>query len=185
MPPGAVETRTEPNLAAHGLFRKKSAEAFDSPDRRTPVEDLPLEDILPVIRDVVSASDAVNREEAIRQIAQRLGAERTGSRIRSAIEAALNTASRRSIIYSDAGGLRPHCRTIDHYKRDDLKNILRAVIGRTWTDEDEAIRAATRYLGFRRTGSQIERAFRSAINGGLRQGTLERSGRMLRSTSQN
>mgnify|MGYP001795384358 CR=1 FL=1 len=133
----------------------------------------------------MSEADAVAREAAIRQIAQRLGAERIGARVRGVIEAALNTASRRFIIYADSSGLRPYCRTIDGYKRDDLKNVLRSVIGRTWTDEDEAIRSGARYLGFRRTGSQIDRAFRSAIKGGLRQGVLERSGRMLRSNTLN
>jgi hypothetical protein len=184
LPPRAVETRSEPNLGSHGLFRMKSNEPHQSEETgRTPLEDMAVEDILPLIREVVSTAEAVDREEAIREIARRLGAERTGSRIRASIESALNAASRRYIIYSDSGGLRPYRRTIDQYKRDDLKNVLRAVIGRTWTDEDEAIRAATRYLGFRRTGSQIDRAFRSAINGGLRQGLLERDGRMLRASS--
>lgn len=184
MQPGSVESHQEPNLVSHGLFRKKRGEGKPSPeDRRKDIEDLPVEEILPVVRDVVGSSEVVEREEAIRQIAQALGAERTGSRIRDTIEAALNTASRRYIIYSDSSGLRPYCRTIDHYKRDDLKNVLRAVMGRTWTDEDEAIRAGARYLGFRRTGSQIEKAFRSAIKGGLRQGSFERSGRMLRASA--
>jgi len=49
-----------------------------------------------------------------------------------------------------------------------------------WTDEDEAIRAGTRYLGFRRTGPKISKAFKSAINGLLRQNELERNGRFLR-----
>lgn len=181
--PRVVETRNEPNLAAHGLFKKKSEPRQPMETVRTAVEDLSIEDILPVIREVINSSEAVNREDAIREIARRLGAERTGSRMRASIESALNAASRRSIIYSDSSGLRPLCRTIEQYKRDDLKNVLRSVIGRTWTDEEDAIRAGARYLGFRRTGSLIDKAFRSAINGGLKQGVLERSGRMLRATS--
>jgi hypothetical protein len=172
--PGTVESSQAPNLA-HGLFKKKAKE-----ETRPPIDGLVVEDVLPVIRDVVTGSAALDREEAIHEIARRLGAERVGSRIRALIESALNTASRRSIVYSDQRGIRPLCRSIEEYKRDDLKNVLRAVIGRTWTDEADAIRAASRYLGFRRTGSQIERAFRSAISGGLRQSVLERDGRMLR-----
>jgi hypothetical protein len=179
--PVAVQTSAAPNVT-HGLFKKKKTEPEDD-DRGLPINDLTSEDVLPIIREVVSGAEPVNREEAIRTIAQRLGAERVGSRIREVIESALNAASRRSIIYSNQGGLLPDCRTIDDYTRDDLKNVLRAVIGRTWTEEDDAIRAGARYLGFRRTGSQIERAFRSAINGGIRQGVLERDGRVLRTTT--
>ena len=184
LPPRVVEARGQPNLGSHGLFRKKTNETKPTEASPAPVADMAVEEILPVIREVVNTATPIDRDEAIREIARRLGAERTGARIRASIESALNAASRRYIIYSDSGGLRPYCRTIDQYKRDDLKNVLRSVIGRTWTDEDEAIRTAARYLGFRRTGSQIDRAFRSAINGGLRQGVLERSGRMLRSVSQ-
>lgn len=43
-------------------------------------------------------------------------------------------------------------------------------------------RCDSRYLGFRRTGSRIDQAFRSAIRGGLRQGTLERNGNLIRAT---
>lgn len=124
----------------------------------------------------------MDREEVIRQIGRQMGAERVGSRIRDLIESGLNAASRRSITYTDNRGLRAFCRTIDDYKRDDLKNVLRSVVGRTWTDEAEAIRLGARYLGFRRTGSRIEQAFRSAIRGGLRQGTLERNGNLIRAT---
>jgi hypothetical protein len=180
--PTIVEMRSEPNLGAHGLFKKKSEPRQSVEAARAPVEDLSVEDILPVIREVINSSEAVTREDAIGEIARRLGARRTGSRIRASIESALNAASRRSVVYSDSSGLRPYCRTIEQYKRDDLKNVLRSVVGRTWTDEEDAIRAGARYLGFRRTGSLIDKAFRSAINGGLKQGVLERNGRMLRAT---
>lgn len=114
-------------------------------------------------------------------IATQLGAERVGARIRDFIDGMLNTASRRLIIETRDGGLVVCTRSIDDYHRDFLKTTLKAVIGRTWIDEPDALRAATRHLGFRRTGPKIERAFKSAINGGLlRQNELERNGRNLR-----
>jgi hypothetical protein len=176
--PGSIAKSDTPNMITHGLFRKKTEEEL-----RPPIEHLTIEDVLPTIRDVICGAGSVDREEAIRDIAQRLGAEGVSSRLRELIASALNAASRRSIVYSDHAGLRPLCKGIDDYSRDDLKNVLRSVIGRTWTDEADAIRAGAHYLGFRRTGSQIERAFRSAINGGLRQGVIERDGRYIRSTS--
>jgi hypothetical protein len=151
----------------------------NAPKRRF-VDQYDVEDVLLHVRDVVSGSDPMARDEAIREIANRLGAERVGSRVRELVESALNTASRRAIIETVAGGLVPRHRNIDDYERDFLKTALKNVIGRTWTGEDEAIRAATRWLGFRRTGHKIEQAFKSAIRGALKQGLLERDGRFLR-----
>jgi hypothetical protein len=151
----------------------------DTPKRRM-VDQWELEDMLAFVREVVCGPEPVAREEAIREIARRMGAERVGSRVREGIESALNAASRRSVIYTDARGLRPLCRTIGEYSRDDLKNVLRAVVGRTWTDEEEAIRMGARYLGFRRTGSLIQKAFKSAVRGALVQGQLERDRQFLR-----
>jgi hypothetical protein len=171
--PGTIETRAAPNLDTHGLFRKRKAiEAGDTEARRRLADQYEIDDVIAIIRDVVSGSDPMDREEVIRQIGRQMGAERVGSRTRDLIESGLNAASRRSITYTDHRGLRALCRTIDDYKRDDLKNVLRSVVGRTWTDD----------LGFRRTGSRIEQAFRSAIRGGLRQGTLERNGSLIRAT---
>jgi hypothetical protein len=174
-----------PQAAAGAGASKESAnesteeDDVDTPKRRF-VDQYDVEDVLPQVRDVVSGSDPLPRDEAVHEIATRLGAERVGSRVRELIESALNTASRRLIIETVAGGLVPRHRTIDDYERDFLKTALKNVIGRTWTDEDEAIRAATRWLGFRRTGHKIEQAFKSAIRGALQQGLLERDRHSLR-----
>lgn len=92
------------------------------------VVELEPEEIFPVIREVVAGVQPVNCEDAIRTIARHLGAERLGPRIREVIESALNAASNRSVIYSDGEAF---ARTIDDYKREDLKNVPRSVVGRT------------------------------------------------------
>jgi hypothetical protein len=76
--------------------------------------------------------------------------------------------------------LRPDCRTINDYPRESLKKFLVGVMKTTWWEEDEAIRAAARYLGFGKAGANIQAEFRSAIRGALRQGLLERDGTMIR-----
>jgi hypothetical protein len=187
------------DLSGHGLFRKQDASqptpvspkpdvdtegSDDESPRRRLIDQFEVDDVLAVIRDVVSGAAPMPREDVIKDIATHLGAERVGARIRDFIDGMLNTASRRYIIETRDGGLVASARSIDDYHRDFLKTALKAVIGRTWTDEDEAIRAATRYLGFRRTGPKIERAFKSAINGLLRQDELERDGRALRRRTQ-
>ncbi len=51
---------------------------------------------------------------------------------------------------------------------------------RGWTERPAAIRAAARHLGFRRTGAQIQDAFKAAINGALRRKLLEADRDLIR-----
>jgi len=53
-------------------------------------------------------------------------------------------------------------------------------MGAVWWDREEAIVAAARHLGFKRTDSQIAKAFKSAINGAIRRGMLEYDGNLIR-----
>jgi hypothetical protein len=186
----AAKASRKAEFPTHGLFSSKQDAVADprsggEPEnpRRRLTDEWEVEDVLAVIRDVVSIAAGIDRDEAIRDIARELGAERTGSRIRDFIESALNTASRRLIIQSENGLLFPRARSIEEYDRDFLKTALKNVVGRTWTDQDEAIRAATRWLGFRRTGHKIEDAFKSAIRGALRQNLMQRDGDRIRFVS--
>ena len=55
-----------------------------------------------------------------------------------------------------------------------------ASIGPDPIPRDDAVRAAARHLGFRRTGSDIKDAFESAINGAIRRGQLAAEGNEIR-----
>ncbi len=172
----------------HGIFSTpppRPSPTDDDSDARPVriVDEFEVEDVLLHIRGIINSSDPIPRDEAIREITHALGGERVGSNVRDLIDSALTTASRRLIVETVGGALIPATRTIEDYHRDFLKTTLNAVIGHTWTDEDEAIRAATRHLGFNRTGPNIREAFKSAINGLIRQKELERNGRMLRRVS--
>ncbi|MEA2163774.1 MAG: hypothetical protein QOK37_1901 [Thermoanaerobaculia bacterium] len=199
LPMQAPTVRRNVDLSAHGLFRKQTAkpaaasasaapETDDDADgaspRRSIIDAYETEEVLAIIREVITTADPMPHEDAIKAIATQLGAERVGARIRDFIDSMLNTASRRLIIETRDGGLVACTKSIDDYHRDFLKTTLKAVITRTWIDESDALRAATRHLGFRRTGPKIEQAFKSAINGLLRQNELERSGGNLRRTIQ-
>jgi hypothetical protein len=123
----------------------------------------------------------LEREEAIREIFKRLrqeglAARRLGSHIRETIESSFLAAVRRCVIYRNRSTYRQDCRSIAHYSRDHLIKYLLAAIGHTWHTRDEATTAAARYLGFRRTGRNIQAAFRSAINAGIRRNLLDRDG---------
>ena len=174
---------TEP--AQQNMSENADDEAGPEPEpveRRRVVDEYNVDDVLLLVRDVVKGSEPIPRNDVIREIATLLGAERVGPRIRDLIESALTTASRRAIIETADGGLVARTHSIDDYDREFLKTALKSVVGRAWTEQSEAIRAATRWLGFRRTGSTIAAAFQSAIRGAIRQRLAERNGTMIRFT---
>ena len=139
-----------------------------------------LEAVIMTVRDVVGTSTFRDAPSISRAIANACGFVRmTDSRL-GLITRALTEATRRSIIEVRNREIHLACRTIDGYSRDALKDALKRVVGRTWTEQQEAIRNAARYLGFRRTGARIDAAFRSAIRGAIRQGQLERDGEFIR-----
>ena len=144
------------------------------------IDDFERDDIIAAIRQVFSSGNQLDRDTAIREVSHTLGFQRTGTRIAQSIDSALIAAVKRSVIQNQRGLLSIACRNIGDYSRDQLIEALLGARGYTWRDREEAMRAAARYLGFRRTGSAIRKAFKSAINGAIRRGLLERNGPMIR-----
>jgi hypothetical protein len=134
------------------------------------------------IRELFSSGIELERSAAITAVAHTAGFRRTGSKIADEIDSALIAAVKRGIIKNNRGVLSIDCRQIGQYPRDLLIKALLASMGFSWTERDEAIRAAARYLGFRRTGSAIRSAFKSAINSAIRRGLLEHEGDIIRRT---
>ena len=120
------------------------------------------------------------RDVAISRIARDLDFGRTSPRIREAIDGGLRAASRRGVVYSKQGRVYPYCKWFRDYSRDDLKDALLAVLGRTWWDQEEAIRAAVRYLGFSKVNPKKRRELRPALKGLILQDRLERDGGWIR-----
>lgn len=132
------------------------------------------------IRDVFSDSAPRSRATLIRDLATRLGYQRVGKRIEETLSNDVRTAVRRGILEpAGAGAFKQASKSIDGYAREHLvKMMLSDMSG--WWDQNELIRATARYLGFRRTGKNIQQAFKSAINSAIRTGKLERDGKRLR-----
>jgi hypothetical protein len=105
---------------------------------------------------------------------------RTGNRVAEAIDSALVAAVNRGVIKNDRGWLSIDCRNIGDYPRELLIDSLLSAMGRGWTEREEAVRAAARHLGFRRTGPAIRDAFKSVITVAIRRGLLERDGERIR-----
>jgi len=167
--------------------KASDTEAASEPEERVSIYETSREDGLAAIRELFSrlgASDGLDRETAIREVARAMGFDRVGPRIREYIEGDLIAAVRRGVILNDKGKLLLDCRSIQDYPTDLLKECLLAVMGSNWWEQDDAIRAGARYIGFRRTGPAIVDTFKSVINGLIRQGLLERDGSRLRRTSE-
>ncbi|MCX6849019.1 MAG: N-6 DNA methylase [Verrucomicrobia bacterium] len=171
--PAAKKARAAPEAA-------KKEEKKDSAERTpVPVDETERAEVLAVIRELFSTGGARDRETARREIAQALGYERVGSRIREVLDTDIRTAVRRGILQNEGGELSLLCRSIEDYERGFLKELFLAAInqnGKVWLERDEAIRLFARWLGFRRTGRLIDEQARSLINGLLRDGSLEKDG---------
>jgi hypothetical protein len=134
-----------------------------------------------LIRRFVGESQPIERDAAIKGLTSELGYERVGSRVREILDNAIRTAVRRGILSNEGGDLSVFARSVADYERDLLKEqFLASLQGGAWQDRDEAIRGFARWLGFRRTGSQVDETARSLVNGLLREGRLETDGPSIR-----
>lgn len=132
------------------------------------------------VRQLFANGQTHDRESALRHLAQALGYQRLGPRVRDTLSTELLTAVRRGILKNERGALSLEARTIAEYRRDFLKSQFLASLGRAWTTREDAARAFARWLGFARTGPAIAETVRSLINGLLREGRLERNGDAIR-----
>lgn len=133
-------------------------------------------EVLAVIRDLFESGAPRDRNQAVKDIAAALGYQRVGSSIRSALRKDLGTAVRRGILDHSGSQYSLLCRSITEYDRSHLVKILLAAMGSGRWTRDDAIVAAARHLGYRRTGKHIRAAFKSAINAALRRNLLEKDG---------
>lgn len=138
-------------------------------------------DLICRIRRVLGVDGARGREEAIRELADDLGAQRVGSRIREELENGIRTAVRRGILEANGVELRLAARTIEEYDRGFLKDqFLSSLQGRVWTEREDALVQFARWMGYGRTGAAIEDKVRSLIHGLLKEGRLEADGTRIR-----
>ncbi len=132
------------------------------------------------IREVFASGEPLEREAAVREVAHALGFHRAGSRVRWAVLQSRRVAVNRGIVRREGDWFYLGCRSIGDYSRDQLIEALLGAMNYSWQERDEAMRAAARYLGFRRAGSAIRDAFKPAINGAIRRGLVEYGGSLIR-----
>jgi hypothetical protein len=173
---GATEGAQEPEPEQTATKSVCASDADSGEPGPPPIDEIDRNGVLATIREVFSNGGPRDRDQAIRDVAEALGYRRTGSRIREVLSSEIQTAVRRGILDNTSGQLSLLCRSVDLYTLDHLIDMLLAAMGGAWWIRDDAITAAARHLGFRRTGSNIQLAFRSAINAAIRRGLLERDG---------
>ncbi len=170
-----------PGTAHEAATRAAERASPQATDARLPdIDMLERETILAAIREVFSTGVQLDAEAAIRATARALGYARTGARIHEHLKNNLRVAVQRGILRKEQGAYRIACRTIHDYSQDERVAALLSAMPRGWTERAEAIRAAARHLGFRRTGSVIQDAFKSAINGAIRRKLVEADRDLIR-----
>lgn len=194
--PVSMQTEEEPETASNvdddreppvTLFeqapRTKQGKLFDAPEsERRSIFDFDRPEVMAMIREVMTEAgkEGLTRAELIYEVAHRLGFARVGSRVHDSIDGDIRAATRRGIVMTNGGRIYVDCRVITDYPRNLLQDYLLTVMGSTWWTQTDAIRDTARHLGFRRTGSAITDAFKSAISGLIRQGRIERDGERVR-----
>jgi SOS-response transcriptional repressor LexA len=153
----------------------------DEEDDAGPPAPLDEEELPWRIRQLFADGVSLERDVAIRELREGLGFERTGPRLREALDNGLRTAVRRGILRNEGGELVKDADSIEGYDRAFLKTqFLASLGGRVWRDRDDAARGFARWLGFKRTGPVIDQTVRSLINGLLREQRLEARGSDIR-----
>ncbi len=173
--------KSQPVIQTKPLFQ---APAKEEPNSSSAIDTIDESDIMAAIRASFPDSTPRDRDEVIRDVARELGFERAGARIRERLEGALKAAAHRRIVATERGEMYLLTRTIEDYTLDECVQFLLATMrssgGPAVWDRDEAIKLTASYLGFRRTGSRVTAALKSAINAGIRRSQLARDQNSIR-----
>ena len=175
--PGAKKAKAASKAAAVASIGSRSQTAAPSCDKN---------DLLALLREVLTKHGPCDRSTAIQQAAYTLGYQRAGKSIAKALDDAIRTACRRCILLNDQGTLtlnRSSITAMAAHDRDWTKQQLLAALsqsGRLWIEREDAPKLLARWFGLKRTGVQIKQTTKSLINGLLRENRLEAEGSRIR-----
>lgn len=178
--------RVEPKTAALPLPPKPLSPPKKAAEPPTPVGDLDRNELMALLREVLTTHGPCDRTTAIQQTAYALNYQRAGSAVATEIDNAIRAAVRRCVLLNEGSELRVNRASIAEMEEDDrefMKEQFLAAIsqeGRVWIEREDAARLYAQWFGFRRTGSQIQDRVKSLINGLLRTQRLEASGTCIR-----
>jgi hypothetical protein len=133
------------------------------------------------LRPLFARVQAFSRADLTAKLAEMMGYPTTDPKAQLDAENIIQAAVRRGILEDGGNEFSLLARSISDYPREVLKDqFLASLNGSNWTERSESIPRFARWLGFRRTGPNIEDAARSVINSLIRGDRLEKMGSQIR-----
>jgi hypothetical protein len=133
------------------------------------------------LRPLFSRVEFLNRTDLTARLAEMMGYPTTDPKAQFDTDNIIQAAVRRGILEDGGEEFSLVARNISDYPKEMLKvQFLASLNGSNWTERSESIPRFARWLGFRRTGPNIEDAARSVINSLIRGDKLEKMGSQIR-----
>jgi hypothetical protein len=133
------------------------------------------------IRPLFAREASLRRDVLATRIAELMGYAAMDPKAQADSENVIQAAIKRGILLDEGGDISLLGRNISEYPREVLKEqFLACLNGNNWTERSESIPRFARWLGFKRTGPNIEEAARSVINSLIRSDRLEKTGSQIR-----
>jgi hypothetical protein len=143
--------------------------------------DTDLSSLILRIRPLFAREATLHRDALATRLADLMGHAATDAKAQADTENIIQAAIKRGILLDEGGDVSLLGRNISEYPRDVLKEqFLASMNGNNWMERSESIPRFARWLGFKRTGPNIEDAARSVINSLIRADRLEKTGSQIR-----
>ena len=176
--PATVPPELHAPAAAYDLEIREPLEAAETIEVENDIGSLLLR-----IRPLFARDDMLRREELAAKLSEMIGYPVSDPKARQETDSVIQAAVRRGILQDEGHEVSLVARNIAEYPREVLKDqFLASLNGSNWTERSESIPRFAQWLGFRRTGPNIEDAARSVINSLIRGDRLEKMGSQIRRT---
>ena len=162
-----------PELADSG--KTESSSASDSARSVKQSNLLRSRSIMLHLRPLFAKAEALRREELTAKLTEFMGCSVNDPKAQIDADNLIQAAAKRGILQDSGDEVSLLARNISDYPKEVLKDqFLASLNGSNWTERSESIPRFARWLGFKRTGPNIEDAARSVINSLIRGDRLER-----------
>ena len=143
--------------------------------------DTDLSSLILRIRPLFAREASLRRDALAKRVAELMGLPATDTKAHAETENVIQAAIKRGILLDEGGDVSLLGRNISEYPREVLKEqFLACLNGNNWMERSESIPRFARWLGFKRTGPNIEDAAKSVINSLIRADRLEKTGSQIR-----
>jgi len=133
------------------------------------------------LRPLFAREETLSRTALSTRLAELMGYAASEPKTKADTENIIQVAVKRGILQQEGDDVSLLGRNITDYPREVLKEqFLASMNGNSWTERSDSIPRFARWLGFRRTGPNIEDAARSVINSLIRADRLEKMGSQIR-----